>query len=240
MAPVFPSWFRLPVQRGRGSGSPHSASHPSAVVIAWQCGLPPPLPITPRPILRGQFWMPDRLGRDTLGLLELINRLDAMGVDLTRRPSPRPRCWICRWTPRMWPAAVSRSALVTAGVAAIERTNISRRTKQGLEWGPGGARQAGRAALEHHPGADAHHTLNAEKPGPDPGPDRPGSGSVGIAAVRLVLKVEDVEALAGEFKNGWDSGGRAKTRSSRSLAPAPLVPTPRPHRIGGFGLRGTV
>ena len=43
----------------------------------------------------------DRLRRDTLGLLELINRLATMGVDL--------RCWICRWTPRTWPEAASWS-----------------------------------------------------------------------------------------------------------------------------------
>ena len=35
-------------------------------------------------------------------------------------------------------------ALVTAGVAAIERTNISRRTKQELEWAREEGRQAGR------------------------------------------------------------------------------------------------
>ena len=34
---------RFRVHRGRGNGSSHSASDPSAVKIAWQCELPPTL-----------------------------------------------------------------------------------------------------------------------------------------------------------------------------------------------------
>ena len=110
----------------------------------------------------------DRLSRDTLGLLEPINRLATMSVDLKVLDMPVDAQDVA--------GGGQPVALATAGVAAIERANISRWTKQGL-----GGGQAGRAALEHHPGADAHHTLNAERPGPDPGPDRPESGSVGIA-----------------------------------------------------------
>ena len=78
--------------------------------------------------------MPDRLGRDTLSLLELINRLDAMEVDLKVLDMPVDAQDVA--------GGGQPVALVTAGVAAIERTNISRRTKQGLEW----AREEGRLA----------------------------------------------------------------------------------------------
>ena len=68
---------------------------------------------------------PDRLGRDTLGLLGLINRLDAMGVDLKVLDMLVDTQDVVSGSQLV--------ALVTAGVAAIERANISRRTKQGLE-----------------------------------------------------------------------------------------------------------
>ena len=102
----------------------------------------------------------DRLGRDTLGLLELINRLATMSVDLKVLDMP-----------------VDTQDVAGGGHRAGQHQPVG---EAGAGAGPGGG-QAGRAALEHHPGADAHHTLNAERPGPDPGPDRPGSGSVGIA-----------------------------------------------------------
>ena len=84
----------------------------------------------------------DRLGRDTLGLLEPINRLATMTVDL-----------------RMLDMLVDAQdvagggqpvALATAGVAAIERVSISQHTKQGLERARADGNIAGRA-LEHHP-----------------------------------------------------------------------------------------
>ena len=115
----------------------------------------------------------DRLGRDTLGLLEPINRLATMSVDLKVLDMPVDTQDVA--------GGGQPVALLTVEMAAIERANISRHTKQGLERARADGKIAGRA-LEHHPGADAHHRLNAERPGPDPGPDRPGSGSVGIAA----------------------------------------------------------
>ena len=127
--------------------------------------------------------MPDRLGRDTLSLLELINRLDAMEVDLKVLDMPVDAQDVA--------GGGQPVALVTAGV------------------GPGGG-QAGRAALEHHPGADTHHTLNAEKPGPTLAQISQGQG-VSESLVRRVLKVEDVEALAGEcLQERLGSGGRRK------------------------------
>ena len=68
--------------------------------------------------------MLDRPGRDTLGLLELINRLDAKDVDLKVLDMPVDAQDVA--------GGGQPVALVTAGVAAIERTNISRRTRQGL------------------------------------------------------------------------------------------------------------
>ena len=68
--------------------------------------------------------MLDRTGRDTLGLLELINRLDAKDVDLKVLDMPVDAQDVADGGQPV--------ALVTAGVAAIERTNISRRTRQGL------------------------------------------------------------------------------------------------------------
>ena len=78
----------------------------------------------------------DRLGHDTLGLLELINRLATMGVDLKVLDTPGNAQDV---------AGVGQPvALVTAGVAAIGRANISRRTKQGLKWARAEGKLAGR------------------------------------------------------------------------------------------------
>ena len=59
---------------------------------------------------------PDWLGRGTLGLLELINRLDAMGVDLKVLDMLVDAQDVAGGSQLV--------ALVTAGVAAIERANI--------------------------------------------------------------------------------------------------------------------
>ena len=80
--------------------------------------------------------MPDRLGRDTLSLLKLINGLDAMEVDLKVLDMPVDAQDVA--------GGGQPVALVTAGVAAIERANISRRTKQGLEWARAEGKLAGR------------------------------------------------------------------------------------------------
>ena len=79
-----------------------------------------------------------RLGRDTLGLLEVLYRLVTMSVNLKVLDMLVDAQDVA--------GGGQPVALLTAGVAAIERANISRRTKQGLEraWGGG---QAGRAAL---------------------------------------------------------------------------------------------
>ena len=113
----------------------------------------------------------DRLEIDTLGLLKLINRLATMGVDLQVLDMPMDAHDVA--------GGGQLVPLVTAGVAAIERANISRRTKQGLDGS--GRGQAGGAALEHLAGTDAHHTTDEEGSGYVSSPDRPGSGSVGIA-----------------------------------------------------------
>ena len=75
-----------------------------------------------------------RMGRDTLGLLEQINRLATTSVNLRVLDMPLDTQDVADGGQPV--------ALVTAGVAAIERANISQRTKQGL-----GGGQAGRAAL---------------------------------------------------------------------------------------------
>ena len=136
----------------------------------------------------------DRLGRDTLGLLELINRLATMCVDLKVLDMPVDAQDVAGGGPLV--------ALVTAGVAVIERANISRQTKQRLERARGGG-QAGRAgAGASRRAADAHHTTDAEGPVHVLGPDRTGSGIIGIAGA---ASPEDVEALpATAFKGRWD------------------------------------
>ena len=93
----------------------------------------------------------DRLGHDTLGLLELINRLASMGVDVKVLDMPVDA--------QDTSEGGQLVALVTVGVAAIERENISRRMKQGLERAEG----------------------KLEGPGHVLGPNRPGSRCFGIA-----------------------------------------------------------
>ena len=78
----------------------------------------------------------DRLGRDTLGLRDLINRLATMDVELKMLDMPVDAQALA--------GGGQLVALVTAGVAAIERANISRRTKQGLERARAEGKLAGR------------------------------------------------------------------------------------------------
>ena len=94
-----------------------------------------------------------RLGRDTLGLLELINRLVTMGVDLKVLDMPVDAQDVAGGGPLV--------ALVTAGVAAIERANISRQTKQGLERARAEGKLAG-PALEHLAGVNGAERDDAE------------------------------------------------------------------------------
>ena len=84
------------------------------------------------------WWRPRWTGwvRDKLGLLELINRLATMSVDLKALDMPVDAQDVV--------GGGQPVALVTAGVAAIERANISRRTKQGLEWARAEGKLAGR------------------------------------------------------------------------------------------------
>ena len=78
----------------------------------------------------------DRLGCDTLGLLELVNRLATMGVEL--------KVLYMSVDAQDVAGGGQLVALVTAGVAAIERANISQRTKQGLERARAEGKLAGR------------------------------------------------------------------------------------------------
>ena len=78
----------------------------------------------------------DRLGRDTLALLEQINRLATMSVDLKVLDMPVDTQDVA--------GGGQPVVLGTAGVAAIERANISRWTKQGLEWARAEVKLAGR------------------------------------------------------------------------------------------------
>ena len=64
----------------------------------------------------------ERLGRDTLGLLELINRAGHHGRGAEGAGYAGDALDVA-----------GGGALVAAGVAAIKRANISRRTKQGLD-----------------------------------------------------------------------------------------------------------
>ena len=114
----------------------------------------------------------DRLGRDTLGLLELISRLASMGVELKVLDMPVDAQDVA--------GGGQLVVLVTAGVAAIERSNISWRAKQRLERARAEGKIAGRA-LEHLAGTDGHHTTDAGGPGHVLGPDRPWAGYIGIA-----------------------------------------------------------
>ena len=137
----------------------------------------------------------DRLGRDTLGLLEPINRLAAtMSVDLKVLDMPVDAQDVA--------GGGQLVALVTAGVAAIERANQPT-DEAGAGSGSCGG-QAGRAALEHHTDSDAHHTPDEEGPGYVPGPDRPESGSIGIAGAAGPEGWGRGGAAATAFKDGWD------------------------------------
>ena len=64
----------------------------------------------------------ERLGRDTLGLLELIHRAGHHGRGAAGAGYAGDALDVA-----------GGGALVAAGVAAIKRANISRRTKQGLD-----------------------------------------------------------------------------------------------------------
>ena len=126
----------------------------------------------------------DRLGRDTLSLLELMvldMLVDAQDVA----------------------GGGQLVALVAAGVAAIERANISQRTKQGLERARAEGKLAGRCWsisrarmrtiqwMRKDMGMSLAQIAQAQ--------------GVSESLVRRVLKIEDVEALpATAFKGGWD------------------------------------
>ena len=137
----------------------------------------------------------DRLGRDTPGLLELINRLAIMAVDLRVLDMPVDAQDVA--------GGGQLVALVTAGVAAIERENISRRTKQGLER----ARAEGKLAGPRWSISRARmHTIQRMRKdlGMSLAQIAQGQG-VPESLVRRVLKVEDVDALpATAFRDGWD------------------------------------
>ena len=102
-----------------------------------------------------------------------------------------------------WPAAVSWSPLVTAGVAAIERADISRRTKQGLERARAEGKLAGRRWSISLARMRTIQRMRKDL-GMSLAQIAQGMGMSG-SLVRLVLKVEDVDALpATAFKEGWD------------------------------------
>ena len=98
----------------------------------------------------------DRLGRDTLGLLELINRLATKGVDLKVLDMP-----------------------VAAG--GHRAGQYQRADEAGPRMDPS-IGQAGRATLEHIAGEGAYYTTDEEGLGNVSFPDRGRSGRVGIAA----------------------------------------------------------
>ena len=137
----------------------------------------------------------DRLRRDTLDLLEPINRLATMGVDLKVLDMPVDAQDVA--------GGGQLVALVTTGVAAIERANISRRTKQGLER----ARPAGKLAGRRWSISRARmHTIQRMRKdlGISLAQIAQGQG-VSESLVRRVLKVEDVEELpATAFEDGRD------------------------------------
>ena len=94
-------------------------------------------------------------------------------------------------------------ALVTAGVAAIERANIRRRTKQGLEGARAEGKLAGRRWSISWAWMRAIQRMRKDL-GMSLAQISQGQG-VSESLVRLVLKVEDVEALpATAFKDGQD------------------------------------
>ena len=137
----------------------------------------------------------DRLGRDTLGLLDLINRLATMGVELKVLDMPVDAQDVA--------GGGQLVALVTAGVAAIERENISRRIKQGLERARAEGKLVGRRWSISRARMRAIHRMRKDL-GMSLAQVAQGQG-VSESLVRRVLKVEDVEALpATAFKDGWD------------------------------------
>ena len=134
----------------------------------------------------------DRLGRDTLGLLDLINRLATMGVELKVLDMPVDAQDVA-----------SGGQLVTAGVAAIERENISRRIKQGLERARAEGKLVGRRWSISRARMRAIHRMRKDL-GMSLAQVAQAQG-VSESLVRRVLKIEDVEALpATAFKDGWD------------------------------------
>ena len=157
----------------------------------------------------------DRLGRDTLGLLELIHRLATMGVEM-----------------KVLEMAVDAQdvtggghpvALVTSGVVAIEGANISGRTNQGLEraraegnlagrrWSLSRARMHTRQRMRKDLGMSLAQIAQRQ--------------GVSQSLVRRVLGVEEVEALpASAFKDGWDwTGGEAGGKEARTLRPRAIA-----------------
>ena len=126
----------------------------------------------------------DRLGRDTLSLLELM-ALD-MPVDAQDVAG-----------------GGQLVALVAAGVAAIERANISQRTKQGLERARAEGKLAGRRWSISRTRMRTIQRMRKDM-GMSLAQIAQGQG-VSESLVRRVLKIEDVEALpATAFKGGWD------------------------------------
>ena len=76
----------------------------------------------------------ERLGRDTLGLLELINRAGHHGRGAEGAGYAGDALDVAGGGALVAAGvAAGGGALVAAGVAAIKRANISRRTKQGLD-----------------------------------------------------------------------------------------------------------
>ena len=137
----------------------------------------------------------DRLGRDTLGILELINRLAVKGVELKVLDMPVDAQDVA--------GGGQLVALVTAGVAAIERANISRRTRQGLDRARAEGKLVGRRWSISRARMRAIHQMRHEL-GQSLSQIAQGQG-VSESVVRRVLRVSDVDALpAAAFRKGWD------------------------------------
>ena len=137
----------------------------------------------------------DRLGRDTLSLLELIHRLATMGVELKVLDMLVDAQDVA--------GGGQLVALVAAGVAAIERANISQRTKQGLERARAEGKLAGRRWSISRTRMRTIQRMRKDM-GMSLAQIAQGQG-VSESLVRRVLKIEDVEALpATAFKGGWD------------------------------------
>ena len=137
----------------------------------------------------------DRLGRDTLGLLELIHNLATKGVDLRVLDMPVDAQDIA--------GGGQLVALVTAGVAAIERENIRRRTRQGLERARAEGKLTGRRWSISRARMHAIRRMRNEL-GMTLSQIAVGQG-VSESVVRRVLTVADVDALPSTaFKRGLD------------------------------------